>query len=110
MQSNAEAIAEALGIRPDDRAVTSLPLHYCYGLSVLHSHLVRGAATVLTDLSVVDPCFWDLFREAGATTLAGVPHTFALLERVGFAEMDLPRLRYVTQAGGRLAPDRSSFA
>ena len=47
-------------IRPTDRAVTSLPLHYCYGLSVVHSHLLAGASVVLTDLSVADPCFWDL--------------------------------------------------
>ena len=83
-----------------------MPLHYCYGLSVVHSHLSRGASIALTDLSVVDECFWTLFREAGATTLAAVPYTFELLERVGFASMDLPMLRYVTQAGGRLEPER----
>ncbi len=106
LQANAESIAEYLGIRETDRAVTSLPLHYCYGLSVVHSHLARGAALVLTDLSVADTCFWDLFRATRGTSLAGVPYTFDLLDRVGFAEMDLPHLRYVTQAGGRLAPER----
>ena len=106
LQSNAEAIGQALGIRGSDRAMTTLPLHYCYGLSVLHSHLERGAAVVLTDLSVVDPCFWAEFSERRATTLAGVPHTFDLLDRVGFAEMSLPSLRAVTQAGGRMAPEQ----
>ncbi|WP_258804395.1 AMP-binding protein [Pseudarthrobacter sp. NS4] len=106
LSANAEAIAEYLRIGPDDRAVTTLPLHYCYGLSVVNSHLVRGAGLVLTDLSVVDPCFWDLFRERRATSFAAVPYTFDLLERVGFAEADLPHLRYVTQAGGRLAPEK----
>ena len=105
VQANAEAIAESLQIRPDDRAATTLPLQYCYGLSVIHSHLLRGASLVLTDLSVVDPCFWDLFRSSRATTFAAVPYTFELLDRVGFTEMDLPSLRYVTQAGGRLAAD-----
>jgi acyl-CoA synthetase (AMP-forming)/AMP-acid ligase II len=106
VQSNAEAIAAYLQIRDTDRAVTSLPLHYCYGLSVIHSHLARGAALLLTDLSVVDRCFWELVRRERATSFAGVPYTFELLERVGFAEMDLPHLRYVTQAGGRMAPER----
>jgi acyl-CoA synthetase (AMP-forming)/AMP-acid ligase II len=105
LDSNALAIAEALRIRPDDRAATTLPLHYCYGLSVAHSHLAVGASLVLTDLSVVDPCFWDLVDTAGVTSLAGVPHTFELLDRSGFAERDHPSLRVVTQAGGRLAPD-----
>ena len=109
LSANAEAIADYLHIGPDDRAATTLPMHYCYGLSVVNSHLVRGAGLVLTDLSVVDPCFWDLFREQQATSFAAVPYTFDLLERVGFADMDLPRLRYVTQAGGRLAPEKVRF-
>lgn len=106
LQANAEAIATYLGIRPDDRAATSLPMHYCYGLSVINSHLLRGASLLLTDRSVTDPVFWQLFTEHGATSFAGVPYTFDLLDRVGFEAMRLPRLRYVTQAGGRLAPER----
>jgi acyl-coenzyme A synthetase/AMP-(fatty) acid ligase len=106
LQANAESIAEYLNIGPADRAATTLPMSYCYGLSVINSHLLRGAGLVLTDLSVVDPCFWELFRTGGATSFAAVPYTFELLERVGFAGMDLPGLRYVTQAGGRLAPER----
>jgi acyl-CoA synthetase (AMP-forming)/AMP-acid ligase II/peptidoglycan/LPS O-acetylase OafA/YrhL/acyl carrier protein len=109
LESNAAAIATYLRLFPDDRAVTSLPLHYCYGLSVLHSHLVAGAGVVLTDLSVTDPCFWARVRDDRVTGLPGVPYTFDLLDRVGFADMDLPHLRYVTQAGGRLAPDRVAY-
>ena len=104
LQANAESIASYLSIRPSDVAATTLPMHYCYGLSVINSHLLAGASILLTSLSVVDGCFWDLFRAKKATTLAGVPYTFDLLDRVGFADMDLPHLRYVTQAGGRLAP------
>ncbi len=102
--ANARAIAEYLDLTSDDRAITSLPLHYCYGLSVLHSHLLVGAGTVVTDLSVVDRCFWDLFRAHGVTSLSGVPHTFELLDRAGFGALDVPSLRLVTQAGGRLDP------
>ena len=105
LQSNAESISEYLNIGPDDRAATTLPMSYCYGLSVINSHLLRGAGLVLTGLSVVDPCFWELFRSRGATAFAAVPYTFELLERVGFAEMELPGLRYITQAGGRMAPE-----
>lgn len=104
--SNAASIADYLGLGPDDRAMTTLPLHYCYGLSVLHSHLHAGASLVLTDGSVVDPCFWRLFDDAAATSFAGVPYTFEMLERSGFSERDHPTLRQVTQAGGRLAPER----
>lgn len=106
LRSNADSIAQYLDIRDTDRAATTLPMHYCYGLSVINSHLVRGAGLILTDLSVADVCFWELFRGARGTSFAGVPYTFALLDRVGFDDMRLPQLRYVTQAGGRLAPDR----
>lgn len=107
LQANAESIVEALGIQPDDRAITTLPIHYSYGLSVVHSHLLAGARLVLTDLSVVDPCFWDLAERTRPTSLAGVPHTFELLGRVGFAERAkrLGSLRQLTSAGGRLEPD-----
>ena len=106
LQANATAIAQYLELTPDDRAITTLPMQYCYGLSVINSHIEAGASLVLTNLSVVDRCFWDLFAASGATSFAGVPHTFELLERVGFDAMSLPALRYVTQAGGRLHPDR----
>ena len=102
--SNAEAIAEYLALSADDRAISSLPLHYCYGLSVLHSHLQAGASLVLSGTSVLDRCFWDAVDRHRVTTLAGVPHTFDLIDRVGIERLHAPSLRRVTQAGGRWAP------
>ncbi|MEZ5140239.1 MAG: AMP-binding protein [Acidimicrobiales bacterium] len=55
--ANARAIATSLELTERDVAITALPLHYCYGLSVLHAHLVAGASVVAIDASVVDPCF-----------------------------------------------------
>jgi acyl-CoA synthetase (AMP-forming)/AMP-acid ligase II len=106
IQANTAAIAEYLQLRPSDKAATTLPLSYCYGMSVVNSHLLAGASLALTDLSVVDPCFWDLVRTEHVTSFAAVPYTFDLLDRVGFEDMDVPSLRYITQAGGRLAPAR----
>ncbi|MFI5507245.1 AMP-binding protein [Mycobacterium sp. NPDC051804] len=104
--ANATVIAEYLGIGETDRAATTLPMSYCYGLSVIHSHLFAGAGLILTDRSVVDEEFWQLFRRYRGTSFAGVPYTFELLESVGFDATDLPDLRYVTQAGGRMPPER----
>ncbi|WP_328405255.1 AMP-binding protein [Streptomyces sp. NBC_00390] len=106
LQANAESIATYLGIDDTDRAATTLPMHYCYGLSVIHSHLLRGAGVILTERSVSDASFWEEFRAGHGTSLAGVPYTFDLLDRIGFKQMELPHLRRVTQAGGRLAPER----
>jgi len=106
LDANAAAIGTYLEITGDDRAALTLPLHYCYGLSVINSNLLAGAAVLLSETSMVDPAFWAMVRDHAVTSLHGVPYTFELLERAGFAEMDLPELRYVTQAGGRLAPDQ----
>ena len=106
LRCNTESIVAYLGLGPEDCGITSLPLHYCYGLSVLHTHLHVGAAMVLEAASVVDSCFRDAMGRHGVTNLAGVPHTFELLERAGFERWNVPRLRFVTQAGGRLAPQR----
>ena len=106
LEANAASIVEYLGLRGDDRAITSLPLQYCYGLSVVHSHLAAGASIVCSSASVVDPCFWDAVDRHRVTSLAGVPHTFELLDRTDFAERPHPSLRLLTQAGGRMDPDQ----
>ncbi|MGE6698727.1 AMP-binding protein [Hyphomonas sp. NPDC076900] len=106
IQSNAEAIAAYLQLSARECAITTLNFFYSYGMAVLNSHLAAGARIVLTDLSVVTPEFWSLFRSSGTTSLAFVPYHFELLERTDFLGQDLPSLRYITQAGGRLHPDR----
>ncbi len=106
LQTNAAAIASYQRLTAHDRAMTSLPMAYCYGLSVINSHLATGAGLVLTNGSVVDACFWEQLHAHQATNLAGVPYTFDLLDRIGFEAMSVPSLRFVSQAGGRLAPER----
>lgn len=106
LQANAESIVEYLGLTPADRAPTGLPMSYSYGLSVINSHLAVGASLLVTRKSVIDPAFWEAFDAHGCTSFAGVPQTFALLEQTGLADRPKPGLRYVTQAGGKLAPEK----
>lgn len=106
LECNAAAIAEYLDLGPRDRGATTLPLHYCYGLSIVTSHLSAGASVLLTERSVIDPEFWAEAARAGITSLAGVPHTFDLLETAAADPFALPSLRLMTQAGGRLGADR----
>lgn len=106
VDANTEDIVDALGTRPTDVVATTLPLHYCYGLSVLHTHLAAGAEVVLTDASLVDDALWELMRSTGVTTLTTVPHGLELV-RAGRHDLgELPRLRQVTQAGGALPAAR----
>lgn len=103
--SNAESIADSLHLTSSDVGITSLPLHYCYGLSVLHSHLAVGASVAVVRASVVDPCFEAALERHRVTSLAGVPHTFGLLEVAGPERIATSHLRVVTQAGGSLDAD-----
>ena len=103
LQSNAHAIVAALGLSERDRALTTLPAAYSYGLSVINSMLTVGGTLVLTSDSVTEPAFWDLARRQHATVLPGVPYTFEMLERLGDDMLaHLPSLRLLTCAGGRL--------
>ena len=103
--SNGQAIVEYLGITADERPITSLPMHYTYGFSVLNSHLMAGATTLVTERSVMEKPFWSFLEAQRATSLAGVPYTYQMLKRLRFMEMDLPSVRTLTQAGGKLPPD-----
>jgi len=106
IEANAASIAQYLGLSSAERAITSLPLYYSYGMSVLNSHLHVGATVLLTGMSVAEESFWSFFGKEGATSLSGVPFTFDLLERIGFRSRHYPALRYLAQAGGRLPIDR----
>ncbi|WAL65429.1 AMP-binding protein [Amycolatopsis cynarae] len=100
--ANARAIADVLGIDGDDVAPTCLPPHYSYGLSVLNSHLVAGATVVIEPSGILGRDFWDAVGEHGCTSLAAVPYHFEMLRRLDFDPVRYPRLRSVTQAGGKL--------
>ena len=105
IQANSESIAEYLKIDETERPITTLPMHYTYGLSVIQSHILKGACILLTRESVIGKPFWDFFKKEQATSIAGVPYTYEMLTRIRFFRMDLPSLRTMTQAGGKILPE-----
>lgn len=109
LQSNAEAIARYLALEPADRAVTSLPLSYSYGLSVVNSHLQVRASLVCSSLSLMQRPFWDLLARQGVTSLAGVPYSYQLMHRLRLYRQLPPSIKTLTQAGGRLDPELKLF-
>lgn len=104
IDANARAIAEYLRIEPDERAITTLPFNYSYGMSVVNSHLQAGAQLVLSEASLLSREFWDAFSHHAVTSLAGVPYTFQMLHRLDPRKLNLASLRTLTQAGGSLGP------
>lgn len=109
IDANARSIAEYLSIGPNERAITTLPFNYSYGMSVINSHLQAGAGLVLTESSLLSREFWDTFSRHEVTSLAGVPYTFQMLHRLDPRKLALGSLQTLTQAGGHLAPRWMSY-
>jgi acyl-coenzyme A synthetase/AMP-(fatty) acid ligase len=103
--ANAESIAEYLEIDENERPITTLPSYYSYGVSVINSHLIKGATLLLTEGTVAQREFWNFLKEQKATSISGVPYTYEMLKMLRFFRMDLPYLKTMTQAGGKLNKD-----
>lgn len=102
--ANTKSILSYLPIRSDDCAITTLPLHYSFGLSVLNTHLAVGASMVLTAQPMMSREFWQQVQEHRVSSLSGVPFHFEMLKMLRLERMELPSIRYLAQAGGRLDP------
>jgi acyl-coenzyme A synthetase/AMP-(fatty) acid ligase len=100
--ANAKSIADYLEIDENERPVTTLPSYYSYGVSVINSHLIKGATILLTEDTIAQRHFWDFMKKYQATSIAGVPYTYEMLKMLRFFRMDLPHLKTITQAGGKL--------
>lgn len=107
--SNAASIASYLELTAQDCAPMALPFQYSYGMSIVNSHLAVGGALALIEGSILEDSFWDFFKKAGCTSLAGVPHSFDLLEKSYVPTDHLSTLRYMTQAGGRLSAEQVRY-
>ena len=111
VRANAESITEYLELDSTEKPITTLPMNYTYGLSIINSHLLVGAEILVTDKGLMQKEFWTFFKEAGATSFGGVPYTYEMLDKLRFTRMNLPTLRYMTQAGGKLILElHSKFA
>jgi len=99
---NTRSISQSLDITQQDIPITTLPMNYTYGLSIINSHLLNGCQIVLTEDSILSKGFWDLLNSREVTTFGGVPYTYQMLKRLGFEKMNLPNITKLTQAGGKL--------
>jgi acyl-coenzyme A synthetase/AMP-(fatty) acid ligase len=105
IEANTKSIVEYLELDETERPITTLPMSYTYGLSIINTHLWVGAAIIITQKAVMNREFWQQFKEYQATSFGGVPYTYEMLDRLRFYRMDLPTLRTMTQAGGKLSPE-----
>ena len=101
--ANTESIVEYLHIGEGERPITTLPMNYTYGLSIINTHLYVGATILVTDKTLMDRGFWNFFKTEEATSFGGVPYTYEILDKLRLTRMDLPSLKTMTQAGGKLS-------
>ena len=103
--ANARSIVQYLLLTAADRVMCVLPFYYVYGLSLLHTHLAVGGSLVIDNRFTFPNVVLKAMQDHAVTGFAGVPSTFALLlRRTALEPFPLPSLRYVTQAGGGMAP------
>jgi len=100
--ANASSILGYLPITPTDITPLNLPIYYSYGLSVLTTHALSGGTMICGLADIIQKEFWNQWTQFGCTSLAGVPFSYEMLDRLGFFTKQLPTLKYFTQAGGKL--------
>ena len=105
LTANTEAIIRSQGLAADDRAMLILPVSYCFGASVLHTHLYQGGSVVFDSRFMFPDRVLTAIARLECTTFAGVPTVYGiLLRRSNIRTIAMPSLRRFLQAGGALAP------
>jgi len=102
IDSNIISILKFLKISKKDTTITTLPMNYVYGLSIINTHLFTGAKIVLNDYSVLDKKFWSSLIHNKVTNINGVPYLYEILDKINFLKKDLSSIRFFTQAGGKI--------
>ncbi len=103
LQCNTNSIIEYLDLNKDDRMLVILPFFYCFGTSLLHTHLRVGGSLAVCNSFTFPETALNMMETHQCTGFAGVPSSFQLLLRISsFKNRNLPHLRLIQQAGGKL--------
>jgi len=102
MTSNTQSIISYLNLNSKDCSITTMPMSYSYGLSIINSHLISGASIVLNNHSLVDKNFWKLYNYTKPSNLNGVPFFYEILKKIGAERILENKPRFITQAGGKI--------
>ncbi len=103
--TNTRSIVEYLELTGRDRIMVVLPFYYIYGKSLLNTHYFAGGSVVLDNRFSYPQVVLETMKKTGVTGFSGVPSTFMiLLNKSAIRNYSFDTLRYVTQAGGAMAP------
>jgi acyl-CoA synthetase (AMP-forming)/AMP-acid ligase II len=103
--SNTEAIVRSQNLGTDERAMLVMPVSYCFGASIMHSHFYQGGSVVFDSRFMFPDKVLRAINQYSCTSFAGVPTAYnMLLRRSSIRTIAMPTLRRFLQAGGGLAP------
>lgn len=100
--NNTRSIIKGLNIKNDHTVITTLPLSYSFGLSIINTHLFTGATIILNEFSILQREFWEIFKKCKPTSIYGVPYTFDMILKIGLNKFLGNKIKLVAHAGGRL--------
>jgi long-chain acyl-CoA synthetase len=101
--ANTRDIVRSLNLSSQDRVMQVLPLAYCYGASLLHTHFAVGGSVVFDHRYAYPVKVLAHMRTSHCTGFAGVPTTLHSLARCCPTVREaVPSLRYLSCAGGAL--------
>jgi acyl-CoA synthetase (AMP-forming)/AMP-acid ligase II len=106
LKANTEAIVRSQHLGTDERAMLIMPVSYCFGASIVHTHLYQGGGVVFDSRFMFPDKVLHAINTYGCTTFAGVPTVYnILLRRSNLRSIPLPGLRRFLQAGAALSPE-----
>ena len=106
LEANTSSIVEALSLEASDRVITTLPMNYSYGLSIINTHLQIGATLIMNSYPISSREFWDYAKKTKATSMGGVPFTYEVLSKFNSKFVSESSLKKFTQAGGKLSREK----
>ena len=108
LSHNCNAICNTLSLTTTDATITTLPLQYSFGLSIVNTHIYAGSTIILSEEPLISREFWSLFKECNVQCLYGVPHSFDMLLKLSFSRLPFKSLRFMAVAGGKLSQEKVS--
>ena len=104
-EDNSKKIINSLGINKNSSVITTLPISYTYGLSIINTHLISGSTLILNESNILNQKFWEIYNKFKPRYFYGVPFVFEMINRIGLSKLLNNKLNVVANAGGAINKD-----
>ena len=102
LHTNTVDISTGLGVENEHNTITTMPMSYTYGLSIINTHVFNGGTILASDASIVSKEFFNALEDFKISSFGGVPFTYETLIKLKFWKKLPESVEYLTQAGGKL--------